>query len=107
MSNIKTMMASMYPAKSMKEALQSTPEITQPSPKCNSWDDNKVLVIVVLLGILYFILSLPKTYQATGNFFGWTSHNDLLSVFKIKMSLLHAVVFFVLSFCIIKIINTI
>lgn len=103
MSNIKNVMASKYPSKTKKESLQS---ITPPQPSY-SWNNNRVIVVSILLGLVFLMVSLPGSYQATGNFFKFFDTNEFQRVFSFKSSLLHAVIFTIITFIVINIVNSI
>ena len=101
MASIKNMMAAKYPAQSKKEGLDPAivPKPPQPS---YSWNNNRVLVISILLGIVFLLVSLPSSYKTTGTFFGLFQDDEFSRVFPFKLSLIHAAIFTV-----IKIVNTI
>ncbi len=103
-ANIKNMMASKYPTKSY-EKLQADP--TPPPQPSYSWNDSKILVVTVLLGVIFFIVSLPKTYQATSNMFNLADSEGLMKYFNTKLPLLHAAIFGVAAFILINIVNSV
>lgn len=106
MSSIKNVMASKYPSVK-KEGLQSS-GVALPVPPLPSysWNNNKVLIVSIILGIVFLLVSLPKTYETTGSFFGFIDKGELIRYFPSKISFLHALVFTVLAFITIKIVNS-
>lgn len=106
MSDIKNIMASKYPSKK-KEGLQQpfivSSTISQPS---YSWNNNKVLACSFILGILFLIVSLPKTYQTTGDIFGIINKDDFTNCFSFKLSFIHSIIFIIMTYIFISVLNS-
>ncbi len=110
--NLKLMMANMYPSKeklqgNLKEKIQENASENIPVSSSYAWNDNKVLVTTVLLGIVFFIVSLPGFYQTTGNTLGIIKVEDFGKIFSIKSTVLHTIIFLLIAFILIKILNSI
>lgn len=105
MSDIKNIMASKYPSKK-KEGIQQTavvPTLPQPS---YSWNNNKVLACSFILGIIFLLISLPKTYQTTGEIFNIINKDEFMKCFDFKLSFIHSIIFMILTYIFISILNS-
>ena len=104
MSNIKNIMASKYPSKK-KENLQPAVLPAPPQPSY-SWNNNKVLACSFILGIIFLLVSLPKTYETIGSMFNIINADEFSKCFDFKLSLINSIIFMILSYIFISVLNS-
>ena len=69
-------------AKEMLKMTQGTITLPQPS---YTWNNSKVLVVSIMLGLIFLLVSFPKSYGITNNIFGNVGNNNLAVAFPIKL----------------------
>ena len=103
MSNIRNTMASKYPK---KEHLQ-TFRTSEGDILINSnWSNNKIIATSILIAIFYFLLTMSKSFSFTSGILGGSPVEDVTRVLSNKIVTVHTVIFLLIVFLIIKVINS-
>jgi len=98
--NLQKMMASKYP--SQPTIMRESPTPSTESSSRSSTDKHcilspkKMLMVAILLGVLFFILSHPQTFKLVGSFF--PTFNNGGSAIDHKLVALHALIFALIVF---------
>ena len=87
MSHLQKMMASKYPSPSLRSS--ETP-VREDNPVLS----HKMVGVSLLLGVLFFILASPSTFDFTGSYFSSLTPSSLVG--------LHALLFALVSFILFK-----
>lgn len=98
--NLQKMMAAKYPTSPsmvMKESVQNTASENEESGCFIS--SKKILLIIFLMSVLFFILCLPYTFKLVGTIF---PRINSVSTVDTKLVLLHSIVFAIGSFFIFR-----
>lgn len=91
--NLQKMMASKYPTQTAQIMKDSLPQET------NKLDPKKILTLVAIFSILFFILATPYTFKTVGSFFPGLNSSSMVDS---KLVALHALVFAVIAFFILR-----